>query len=98
MIFLLNPGRSKQVTTAVRVIAPDDYDAALRLAPHDCPLLCVAGDRRSGAALLADLAADRRHSAEVLAQGQGAFEWTAQLERLAAELEPRLARVTRPLL
>jgi hypothetical protein len=44
-----------QVTTAVREIAPAEYDAALRASPGACPLLCVAGDGRGGAELLADL-------------------------------------------
>ncbi len=49
----------RQVTTAVREITPAEYDAAMRAYPAACPLLAVAGDRRSGAALLASLAADR---------------------------------------
>ena len=77
-----------QVTTAVREISPADYDAALRAAPDDCPLLCVAGDRRSGAELLAGLDADARHAARAV----GSASWARQLDRLAAELGPRLAQ------
>ena len=77
-----------QVTTAVREISPADYDAALRAAPHDCPLLCVAGDRRSGAELLAGLDADARHAARAV----GSASWARQLDRLAGELGRRLAR------
>ena len=56
--------------TAVREIAPADYDAALRAAPGACPLLCVAGDRRGGAALLAGLEEDRRAAARLSARGR----------------------------
>jgi hypothetical protein len=48
-----------QVATAVREIAPAEYDAALRASPGACPLLCVAGDGRGGAELLADMHAER---------------------------------------
>ena len=75
-----------QVTTAVREISPAHYDAALRAAPDDCPLLCVAGDRRSGAELLAGL--DETHAA----RGLGSACWAEQLDRLAADLGARLAR------
>ena len=77
-----------QVTTAVREIAPAEYDAALRAAPAACPLLAVAGDGRSGAELLAGLDADRRHAPLALRSAA----WAAQLERLAADLRPKLAR------
>ena len=59
-----------QVTTAVREIAPEDYDSALRAAPGACPLLCVAGDRRGGAELLAGLEGDRRAAARLAARGR----------------------------
>ena len=76
------------MTTAVREIGAAEYDAALRDAPGDCPLLCVAGDRRPGAELLAGLDADRRHAAEAVASAG----WAEQLDLLAIRLSPRLAR------
>ena len=76
------------MTTAVREIGPAEYDVALRDAPGECPLLCVAGDRRPGAELLAGLDADRRHAAEAV----GSAGWTEQLDRLAARLGPRLSQ------
>ena len=76
------------MTTAVREIGAAEYDAALRDAPGDCPLLCVAGDRRAGAELLAALDADRRYAAWAV----GSAGWAEQLDRLAVELGPRLAR------
>ena len=66
----------------------DEYDAALCDAPDECPLLCIAGDRRSGAELLAGLDADRRHAAQAV----GSAGWAEQLDRLAARLGPQLAR------
>ena len=86
--MLLTRTPPPQVTTAVREIAPAEYDAALRATPEACPLLAVAGDGRSGAELLAGLDADRRHAALAL----GSAGWATQLDRLAAELRPRLAR------
>jgi hypothetical protein len=79
------------VTTAVREIGPAEYDAALRGAPGACPLLCVGGDARSGAELLAGLPADLRHAARVRAAG--AARWSTQLNRIAADLAPRFAHV-----
>ena len=76
------------MTTAVREIGAAEYDAALRDAPGDCPLLCVAGDRRPGAELLAGLDADREYAARAL----DSVCWAEQLEQLAASLGPRLAR------
>ncbi len=76
-----------QITTAVREISPTEYDAALRAVPAACPLLTVAGDGRSGAELLAGLDADRRHAARAL----GSAVWAAQLDRLAADIWPRVA-------
>ena len=73
----------------MREITPAEYDAALRADPGACPLLAVAGDGRSGAELLAGLDADRRHAALAL----GSAGWAAQLERLAADLRPRLAQL-----
>ena len=72
----------------MREIGAAEYDAALRDAPGDCPLLCVAGDRRPGAELLAGLDADRRHAAQAV----GSAGWAEQLDRLAARLGPQLAR------
>ena len=69
-----------QVTTAVREIGAAEYDAALRAAPDACPLLCVAGDGRSGAELLASLDADRWRAAG------GSGSWVGRLDRLAARL------------
>ncbi len=66
-----------QVTTALREISPADYDAALLAAPDDCPLLCVAGDRRSGAQLLEGLEEDARHAARAV----GSACWAEQLDR-----------------
>ena len=63
-------------------MAADEYDAALRDAPGECPLLCVAGDRRSGAELLAGLDADRQHAGLAV----GSVGWAEQLDRLAARL------------
>jgi hypothetical protein len=54
-----------QVTTAVREIAPAEYDAALRASPGACPLLCVAGDGRGGAELVADMHAARMAAARL---------------------------------
>ena len=54
-----------QVTTAVREITAADYDAALRASPGACPLLCVAGDGRGGAELLAGLVRDGQLGATV---------------------------------
>ncbi len=71
----------------MRDITAAEYDAALRAAPGDCPLLCVAGDRRSGADLLAGLAADRLHAARAV----GSDAWAESLDRLAAAIGPRLA-------
>ena len=70
----------------MREISPADYDAAMLAAPDDCPLLCVAGDCRSGAELLAGLEADARHAARAV----GSACWAEQLDRLAAVLGPRL--------
>ncbi len=81
------PDPIPQVTTAVREITPAEYDNALRGDPGACPLLAVAGDRRSGAELLAGFDADRRHAALAL----GSAGWAAQLDRLAADLRPRLS-------
>ena len=75
------------MTTAVREIGPAEYDVALRDAPGECPLLCVAGDRRSGAELLAGLDADREHAARAV----GSAGWEEQLDRLAATLGPFLS-------
>ncbi len=72
----------------MREISPAEYDAALRATPEACPLLAVAGDRRPGAELLAGLDADRRHAALAL----GSAGWAVQLDRLAADLRPKLAR------
>ncbi len=68
------------MTTAQRSIAPAEYDAALRADPASCPLLAVADDRRSGAALLAAFAADCRRVPchEELAR------WADRLDRLIA--------------
>ncbi len=66
----------------MREISPEDYDAALCAAPNYCPLFCVAGDRRSGAELLARLDADARRAARTV----GSACWAEQLDRLAAEL------------
>ncbi len=71
----------------MREIAPAEYDAALRIVPAACPLLAVASDRRSGAELLAGLDADQRYSAQVL----GSAAWAEQLDRLAADIGPRLS-------
>ncbi len=78
----------------MREITPAEYDAALRRAPGDCPLLCVGGAARARAELLAGLAADLRHAARVRAAG--AARWSAQLNRIAADLAPRLARILPP--
>jgi hypothetical protein len=72
----------------VREITPAEYDAALRADPAACPLLAIAGDARCGAELVAGLDADRRHAARAL----GSAAWAAQLDRLAADLAPKLAR------
>ena len=77
-----------QVTTAVREIGAAEYDAALRAAPDACPLLCVAGDGRSGAELLAGLDVDRLHAVRAV----GSAEWAQQMDLLAARLAPALAR------
>ncbi len=71
----------------MREISPAEYDAALRAVPAACPLLTVAGDGRSGAELLAGLDADRRHAVRAL----GSAGWVAQLDRLAADIGPRVA-------
>ncbi len=70
----------------MREISPAEYDAALLALPAACPLLTVAGDGRSGAELLAGLDADRRHGALAL----GSAGWAAQLDRLAADIGPRV--------
>ncbi len=50
----------------VRVISPDEYDAAVLREPASCPLF-VTGDRRSGRQLLADALADVSHTVAVFA-------------------------------
>jgi hypothetical protein len=46
-----------QTRTAVRVVTPDEYDAAARLHPALCPLV-AAGDTRCGRRLLSEANAD----------------------------------------
>jgi hypothetical protein len=79
---------SRQVTTAVREISRAAYDAALAAAPDTCPLACIAGDRRSGAELLAGLEADRQHAERVV----GTAEWAERLDLVAATIGPRIIR------
>ena len=45
----------------LRVISPDEYDAAVIREPASCPLFAT-GDRRSGRQLLADAPADVVHT------------------------------------
>lgn len=54
----VDPGARAQVTTLVKGISPDEYDAAAARTPALCPLR-VMGDFRSGRELLADVARDR---------------------------------------
>ncbi len=75
---------------ALRQVSPAGYDLAAQQYPGLCPLLWVAGDTRSGEALLAGLAADRAHAARALSP-EGAWQWRRQLDRLAASLAPKLA-------
>jgi hypothetical protein len=69
------------VTTAVRSITPVEYNAALRADPAACPLFAVAGDSRSGTALLSALVADRRRGTPGPAELAG---WADRLDRLIA--------------
>lgn len=39
--------------------SPDEYDAATRVRPAECPLFALAGDSRAGRRLVEDLARDR---------------------------------------
>ena len=82
-----------QVTTVVREVAPTEYDAALRRAPGACPLLCVAGDGRSGAELVAGLDVDWAYSG----RADAAFgrAWALQLDQLAVDLGPCFTRFAR---
>ena len=66
----------------MRVIDPDEYDAAAASMPHLCPHLQL-GDRRPGRRLLVDAAADAARSVAELARDQKGL---AALGRLAKDV------------
>ena len=70
-----------------RIIAPAEYDEALRRTPHLCPL-ALAGDLRPGRRLLDDAAAD---SAGGMASLTGSVGGRAALSALAANIEAAAA-------
>ncbi len=59
-----------QTRTTIRVISPDEYDAAARLHPALCPLL-VAGDTRCGRRLLSEADADAARGLTAALEGVG---------------------------
>ena len=56
----LRPAPRRQLSTVVKVIGPDEYDAAVTRTPHACPLYAVADHRRVPPAMAAAAARARR--------------------------------------
>jgi hypothetical protein len=71
----------------VRIITPEEYDAAVLREPNSCPLFAM-GDRRSGSQLLADAYAD---AGQTVAQLASTANGRAQLESIAAAAEALIA-------
>jgi hypothetical protein len=67
----------------IRVISPDEYDAAVCSEPACCPLF-ITGDRRSGRQLLADAAADVSHTVAALAS---TARGRAELDAISAAVD-----------
>ncbi len=69
-----------QVKNMIRVISPDEYDAAVLREPGSCPLFAT-GDRRSGRQLLADAPTDVGHTVAAFASNA---HGRAELDSIAA--------------
>ncbi len=74
----------------IRVISPEEYDAAARLHPALCPLV-AAGDTRCGRRLLADAEAD---AAREPAAAFGCGEAGLRLIQAARAVAQRLRRLS----
>jgi hypothetical protein len=72
-----------QTKNIARAITPDEYDAAVRIDPAQCPLYAL-GDRRSGRELLAAAAADAQRTVAGMAATQAG---RAELDGIAAAAE-----------
>ena len=73
----------------MRVIDPDEYDAAAASAPHLCPHLLL-GDRRPGSRLLDDAAADAARSVAELACDPHGLAALGRLARDVSEHREKL--------
>jgi hypothetical protein len=72
-----------QTKNITRAITPDEYDAAVRINPAQCPLYAL-GDRRSGRELLAAATADAQRTVGGMAATQAG---RAELDCIAAAAE-----------